>query len=342
MHILYAESLLPYNTLALPGKASALAQVSDVAELLEALAWAEQHTLPVIPLGEGSNVVIADDLQALVLHLQNRGREVLDESDDHVLLRIQAGENWHALVDWSLGQDYHGLENLALIPGTVGAAPIQNIGAYGVELDTLVEAVHAMSVASGERLTLTTRDCEFAYRDSVFKGRLRDQLIIVAVDLKLARQPQLRTGYPALADYLDRECSGAITSRDIFDAVVSIRRSRLPDPALEPNAGSFFKNPVVSEETAAGLRQQFPALPGYPQSGGRVKLPAAWLIENCGWKGGRAGNVGMHPDHALVLVNYGGASGSEVLAFAALVAESVRERFGVNLEIEPRIYGGPS
>lgn len=339
MHILCPESLKSYNTLALSAEASALVRVTDMKQLLEALDWAGQRELPVIPLGQGSNVVIAENLQALVLCMATSGRQVLQEDDSEVLLRVSAGENWHQLVEWTLQQGYHGLENLALIPGTVGAAPIQNIGAYGVELGSMIAAVHALRVSDGERVRLGPQECEFAYRDSVFKGRLRDQFIITSVDLALGKQPQLHTGYPALSQYLSQNSVTNPCARDVFEAVVSIRSDRLPDPLVEHNAGSFFKNPIVTADKAAELQDSFPDLPAYAQDNSDMKLPAAWLIEACGWKGKREGDVGIHPGHALVVVNYGDATGKELLAFTSQISQSVRERFDLSLEIEPRVYG---
>lgn len=339
MHIQCPESLRAYNTLALSAQAAALVRITDTRDLVQALEWAEQRQLPVVTLGQGSNIVIADDLQALVLCMATTGREILAQDDSSISLRVQAGEDWHALVGWTLDQGYHGLENLALIPGTVGAAPIQNIGAYGVELNSMVETVHALDLKTRETLKLSNPECEFAYRDSVFKGRFRDRFIITALDLTLSRQPRLQLGYPALAEYLERQSTEDVSSRDVFAAVVDIRQSRLPDPALEPNAGSFFKNPVVSQDKAHALQEHFPELPCYAQDNDQVKLPAAWLIEACGWKGKREGDVGIHPGHALVMVNYGAAIGADLLGFARRIEHSVSEKFGVPLEIEPRVYG---
>ncbi len=339
MRIRCAESLLERNTLALPAAAEALAVVTGEGELLAALEWAGQRRLPVVPLGGGSNVVFAGDLPGLALCVANRGIEVLEQSREQVLLRVAAGENWHALVEWCLRRGYHGLENLALIPGTAGAAPIQNIGAYGVELSRFLVRVHAVEIGSGRRRTLSLEECEPGYRDSVFKRRLRDQLVIDALELRLSRAPIVAVDYAALADCLTRRGIDEPRPRDVFDAVVAIRRGRLPDPATEPNAGSFFKNPVLSSQDALDLSAQWPGLPVYPQGEGQAKLPAAWLIEQCGWKGYRQGGVGVHPEHALVIVHYGGADGAAVLALARRIADSVAGRFGVVLEIEPRVYG---
>jgi len=332
-------SLGHYNTLALPASAAAFVEVSDDAGLPRALEWAAQHELPVLPLGEGSNVVLVGEQQALLLRLSTSGVEELERGPEHVLLRVAAGQRWHPFVAWTLAQGFCGLENLALIPGTVGAAPIQNIGAYGVELSHCLVAVHALRVADGAALTLAAQDCRLGYRDSVFKHELCDQLLITAVDLRLATRAQTHTAYPALRDHLDAHGLGEPTPQQVFDAVVAIRRARLPDPAREPNAGSFFKNPVLEAAQAQALQARFAGLPGYPQDDGRVKLPAAWLIEHCGFKGRRRGAVRVHREHALVLVNDGAGRGEELLALAREIAAQVADTFAIELEIEPRVYG---
>lgn len=339
MKILRAESLQSFNTLALQAQATALLQVERDEQLPEAFSWASEQGLPVIPLGEGSNIVLAGDLHALLLRLDTRGIRIMRETTDAVVLRVAAGESWHALVRWSLARGYYGLENLALIPGTVGAAPIQNIGAYGVELAPFIEAVHGLTSADGKPFTLSAAECEFGYRDSIFKRQLRDQRIITAVDLALSRVPRIQAEYPALRQQLAESPAASSTPQDVYEAVVSIRSSKLPDPARVPNAGSFFKNPVIGAERAAELAVQFPKLPRYAQPGDRVKLAAAWMIEFCGWKGYQSGGLGVHPEHALVMVNYGCDSGAQLLEMAAMIAKSVRDTFGVALEIEPRVYG---
>lgn len=334
-----AEPLAARNTLALAANAAALVEVRDGPQLQAALDRARAEGLPVLPLGGGSNVVLAGDLEALVLCQVGGGIEVLQELADEIRLRVSAACDWHGLVAHCLEQGWYGLENLALIPGQVGAAPIQNIGAYGVEFEHLAATVHAVHLESGEALQLSPAECRFGYRDSIFKGELRDRVIITAVDLVLSRQPRCQLGYPALAEELAARGVQEPAPRDVFDAVVAVRRRRLPDPAREPNAGSFFKNPVLSADHAAALVAAHPGMPAYEQNDGSVKLPAAWLIERCGWKGRREGGVGMHPDHALVLVHYGGSSGRELLAVAAQIVAGVQQRFGVALEMEPRVYG---
>lgn len=337
--MLHAERQLQRrNTLRLRSRAAALSVIDSPADLERALVEARQSGLPVLPLGEGSNVVLAEELAAHVLLLRLRGCRWLDRRG---LLRVAAGESWHPLVAWTVACGWRGLENLALIPGTVGAAPVQNIGAYGRELAPFVHAVHAVRIADGEPVTLSRAACRFGYRDSIFKHALRDRVVITAVDLQLSRDLPLEVSYPGLRDRLPAAIE-AITPQAVFDAVVALRRGKLPDPLREPNAGSFFKNPVVSLEQAEALQAACPGLPVFEAGEGRRKLAAGWLIEQAGWKGIEREGIAVHPRHALVLVNRGGDSAARVLALAAAIAESVRARFGVELEIEPRCYGsGP-
>lgn len=333
------QALRPYNTLALQAYAEAFVTVTNDAELVSALQWARERRLPVVPLGLGSNVVFAGDLTALVLRQNTRGIQILERGASCVTLRVAAGENWHEFVRWSLQKGYYGLENLALIPGTVGAAPIQNIGAYGVELQSVLLQVHARKIADDAQIVLDNDACAFGYRDSIFKSDLKDELVITAVDLQLSLCPSVKTSYPDLARYFEQHHLKEPTPKAVFDAVVSIRRSKLPEPSSEPNAGSFFKNPLVPPEIAKTLVEKHPALPCYMQGDGRVKVAAAWMIERCGWKGYRHHDVGVHAEHALVLVNYGSNSGVQLLSLANDIAGSVYENFGIRLEMEPRLYG---
>jgi UDP-N-acetylmuramate dehydrogenase len=339
MQFYRSEALRPYNTLALEAYAEAFVTITSDAELVSALAWARQRQLPVVPLGQGSNIVLAGDLAALVLRQDTRGIALLEQGDSSAVLRVAAGENWHEFVRWTLEQGYCGLENLALIPGTVGAAPIQNIGAYGVELQSVLLQVHARRIADDEQVILSRAACAFDYRNSIFKHELQDKLVITAIDLQLSLHPCVNITYPDLARYFEECHLEQPSPQDVFHAVVSIRRSKLPEPAVEPNAGSFFKNPLVSAETAKKLVEKYPALPCYIQGDGRIKVPAAWMIEHCGWKGYRRDSLGVHEHHALVLVNYGNSNGKQLLSLAMDVAQSVYDRFAVRLEIEPRLYG---
>jgi len=339
VHVLLDEPLQQRNTLALKSIASAYVDISNEQELVEALTWAAEQGKAVLTLGQGSNIVLGGDIDALVIHQAQRGIEIVEENDDTVVLKIAAGENWHGLVQWSLARGYYGLENLALIPGTVGAAPIQNIGAYGVELASFIRRISAIRIDDRQVLTLGADECEFGYRDSVFKRALRDKVVITAVELALSKKPHLQLTYPALRNYLDQSALECITPNNIFDAVVDIRRRKLPNPETNPNAGSFFKNPVVTQAHLSELLSRGADMPQYPQGDGQVKVPAAWLIDQCGWKGKCAGGYGVHPEHALVLVNYGGDQGDGLLALAREIQESVFDRYNVDLEIEPRVYG---
>ena len=339
MKVYRAKGLQPYNTLALQAQADAFACVTNDTELLQALAWARANGFCVVPLGEGSNVVLAGDLHALVVRQAARGIEVLEMSSSHAVLRVAAGENWHELVQWTLHKGYYGLENLALIPGTVGASPIQNIGAYGVELQSVLLQVHAIQIVDDKKVTLDNAACEFSYRDSIFKRQLKDQVIITAIDIKLSRRPSVDIRYPALADFFVEHPHIELTPQAVFDAVVAVRSSKLPDPSIEPNAGSFFKNPLLRPETVQRLLKAYPQLPCFTQIDGSVKVSAAWMIDQCRWKGHRADDLGVHPQHALVLVNYGSDSGAQLLALSSKIVSSVHDAFGVELEIEPRIYG---
>lgn len=333
------KALRRYNSLDLDANADAFVNIHNEKELLSALEWGKAHTLPIIPLGEGSNIVLAGDVDALVLRQQSKGIDILETVNDWVRIRVAAGENWHQLVQWSLQQGLFGLQNLALIPGTVGAAPIQNIGAYGVELNSVLWCVHCIRVDDSSRVVLNRDECQFGYRDSIFKHEMANQVVITAIEMRLSRYPSTDISYPALGQYFSRNPNLKLTPQAVFDAVVTIRRSKLPDPAVQPNAGSFFKNPVVDHAEASLLRAEFPALPQYPQGEGRVKLPAAWMIEHCGWKGYRRDDAGVHREHALVLVNYGNASGETILHIAREIASSVHAKFHVALDIEPRLLG---
>lgn len=331
-------SLQKHNTLALPACAEYFCSVNDVDQLYQALVFAKQNKLDIIPLGEGSNLVLATNIKGLVIALELKGKEAEIQDAEKVLVTLAAGENWHDAVAYCLEQGYFGLENLALIPGTVGAAPIQNIGAYGVELSDLFVSLTAVEIATGELVQLKARDCEFAYRSSIFKQRALDQYIIVSVCLELSQKPQINIDYPALKLAL---VGIQPNPKIVFDTVCRIRREKLPDPKQIPNVGSFFKNPIVSAAKQTQLLADYSSMPHYAQAQGLSKIPAAWLIEQCGYKGHRQGNVGVHDKQALVLVNFQG-NGAELLALARRIEGDVKKKFDIELEIEPRIYGEPS
>lgn len=330
--------LQPLNTLALPARARYFSAVTHVAELAETVAWAQRRALPLLVLGGGSNVVLAGDWPGLALRIALPGRSV----DAEGRVEVAAGENWHELVQWTLAQGWYGLENLTLIPGSAGAAPIQNIGAYGVELADRLEAVRGWSIDDGRELELPAAECRLAYRDSIFKQALRGRFIVTGIRLRLSRRFEPVLSYPALREALgDAEPTAELVER----TVRQIRQSRLPDPAVLPNAGSFFKNPVLSAKRFAELAAAYPALPRFPAPDG-VKVPAAWLVEQSGWKGRRLGAMGVHDRQALVLIHYrdgdgrdsDGHGGAELLALAAAIQADVVARFGVALDLEPAVY----
>lgn len=331
-------SLQNYNTLAVPARARHFVSLNDSNELPAALSFARERDLPLLVLGGGSNIVLREDFPGLVLHLNWCGRELVHSDEEFYWLKVAAGENWHQLVLYCLEQSYWGLENLALIPGSVGAAPIQNIGAYGVELKDVFAELEAWEIQSGKSVTFDTQACEFDYRDSIFKNSLRDRYIITSVTFKLRRQPQVVLSYPALKAALPDRPVEDIGPRELAEAVCRLRQEKLPDPTRTPNAGSFFKNPIIELNQFERLQQDYPKLVSFPVDDQRVKLAAAWLIDQAGWKGATQGPVAVHSQQALVLTNPGRAMGSEVLALAEKIQHSVAKKFGVQLEPEPRIY----
>ncbi len=338
LNIIQQVPLKHLNTLGLPAKASYFADIDSVQSLQQALEFARQHQLPVIPLGGGSNVVLTDDLDALVLAIHIQERTILSDDNESVIIRAGAGEDWHELVLWSLRHKLFGLENLSLIPGTVGAAPIQNIGAYGVELKDHFVSLNAVSIDTGEVVIFQLEDCAFGYRDSYFKHSGRDKFIITSVDLSLNKQLKPKLHYGNLHALLSERLGNKTPSGlEISQAICDIRRSKLPDPKEVGNAGSFFKNPVVDGEKLAELKQSYPDIVAY-SVGDDWKLAAGWLIDRAGLKGFRQGPVGTYEHQALVLVNHGQAKGLDVVAFSGFVQKKVMETFGVSLEAEPRFY----
>lgn len=295
----------------------------------------ELFNLPRLILGGGSNVILSDFLPHLVLKVALKGLELTRETEDQFIVRAGAGENWHEFVQWTIAQSYAGLENLSLIPGTVGASPIQNIGAYGVEMQDHFHSLTAFDFVSGELKTFNKADCAFAYRDSVFKSGEPNRYLIVDVTFALPKQWQPNLGYGDVAKYLTDSGITQPKPLDVSAAVIAIRQSKLPDPAKIGNAGSFFKNPIVSAELREQILREFPQCVSYRQTNGSFKLAAGWLIDACGWKGRRVGAVGVYEKQALVLVNFGGATGAEVRALAKEIQRSVFEKFAVELEVEP-------
>lgn len=323
------------NTLGLPSRADRFVAPSSHAELVTAVSLARERQWPLTLLGGGSNLILGERLAGLVVQPAFAGWWLEEEGAETVQVHVEAGMDWHALVVALVERDLWGIENLALIPGHCGAAPIQNIGAYGVELAEVLEAVHLVHLDDGREAVLGVSDCAFGYRDSIFKGELDGRVAITRLVLRLSRRPRPRLDYGDLADRVGL----APSAREIAEAVCRVRREKLPDPSRLGNAGSFFKNPLVNAEKAQALLRENPDLPHFAQRDGRVKLAAGWLIDQCGFKGHREGAFGVHDRQALVLVHYGGGNACELLNFAYSIAARVHQRFGVQLEREPRLLG---
>ncbi|MGB5062529.1 MAG: UDP-N-acetylmuramate dehydrogenase [Candidatus Competibacter sp.] len=328
-------ALRSFNTFGLPARAAWFAAVETPAQLAALATTLEWRYLQRFVLGGGSNVILTGDFEGLVLHVRIPGRELLAEESDAWIVRAGAGENWHDFVRWTLEHGWPGLENLSLIPGTVGAAPIQNIGAYGLEMAERFQQLEAVDLESGATVTFDHAACRFGYRDSVFKREAAGRYLISNVTFRLPKhwRPEIR--YAELARELEQRRIANPTARQISDAVMAVRSRKLPNPVCLGNAGSFFKNPVVDATTFARLSARFPELPHYPQADGTVKLAAGWMIECCGWKGRDLGPVRAYEKQALVLVNRGGACGADVLRLARAIQESVQAAFGIELEPEP-------
>ena len=331
-------SLKPYNTFGLDVKADFLAEIQSINEAVQLLRDEHWKSRPLLILGGGSNVLFTRDVHSLVLLNRIDGIEKIREDEHHVWVKAGAGVVWHDLVMWCIAQGWGGMENLSLIPGSVGAGPMQNIGAYGVELKDIFHELEALKLDDLTIHTFGNADCKFGYRESVFKRDLRNRFFITSVTFKLSKHPVVNTTYGAIAAELQKMGVSTAGIKEVSQAVINIRRSKLPDPKELGNAGSFFKNPEISEQQFNTLKQVYPNVVGYPTTVGRVKLAAGWLIEQCGFKGKKVGHTGSHKDQALVLVNYGGASGNEIWQLALDIKTTVRAKFGVDIEPEVNVY----
>ena len=335
MQIESGVSLKPYNTFSLPAVARTLVRVASDADVRSVVDHPQLGRAPKFVLGGGSNIILTRDMPQLVLKVELRGMRLVEERSDAWVVEAGAGEGWHELVAFTLAHGWPGLENLALIPGTVGAAPVQNIGAYGVELQDRFESLDAVDLVTGRSVTLRAPGCAFGYRDSVFKHALAGRSVITRVRFRLPRPWQPVLGYLELERKRAETGITAPDAQQVFDWVCAIRRAKLPDPAKIGNAGSFFKNPVVTPEQCRDIIGRDPEIVHYPMPDGSVKLAAGWMIDACGWKGKSVGQAGVYEKQALVLVNRGGATGSEVMLLAQAIRESVYGRFGIRLESEP-------
>ncbi len=338
MNIQEQVDLLPYNTFKIRAKAkyfTSIHSVEDFQELITTNQYKQEKTLI---LGGGSNVLLTGDYNGLVIKVDIRGIEVIAENEDTIILKSGAGEPWHSFVMHCVSHNWGGIENLSLIPGTVGAAPMQNIGAYGVEIKNVIKNIDAIDLQSGEVKVFTNSECSFGYRESVFKQQLKGKYFISSVTLTLTKKNHhFNTSYGALETTLNQHGVHELSLRAISDAVITIRQQKLPDPAVIGNAGSFFKNPTITKQHFEKLKLLYPQIQGYTSDNQGVKIPAAWLIEQCDWKGKTFENIGVHPHQALVIVNYGGGTGEKIWALAQNILTSVKEKFDINLQPEVNV-----
>ena len=343
MRIEQGISLLPYNTFHIETFADHFVRVTNETQLREAIQMALANKLEIYVIGGGSNILLTKDIHGLAILNQMKGIDIVYENEEEVHVKFQGGENWHECVLWCVEQNYGGIENLSLIPGTMGAAPIQNIGAYGVELKDVLMNVEAIEIMTGEKHILSKEDCRFGYRNSIFKQEQKGKNIILSVTLRLSKHPVLNTSYGNIKEELEAMGAGELNIRAVSEAVIRIRKSKLPDPAFIGNAGSFFKNPTITEVVFDELRTRYPDIPGYRNETG-IKVPAAWLIEHThpenatSWKGYREGNYGVHAKQALCLVNYSDARGSDIFSLSERIITSVQRAFNILIEREVNIW----
>ena len=330
-------SLRKFNTFHINVSARYFAEISRFEHLQELIASGVLTENQVLILGGGSNLLFTGNVKGIVVHIGNKGIDVIERNEDSVLVKVEAGENWHDFVTFCVDSGFGGLENLSLIPGNVGSCPIQNIGAYGIEVKDSFHSLEAVDIKTGELKVYSREECKFGYRDSIFKNELKGKVVIWTVTFSLSLNPVLHIEYGAIKQELSASGIENPSIADVSQAVCAIRKSKLPDPEVLGNAGSFFKNPTVDLQFAEKLKDSFPNLVSYPQGENNVKLAAGWLIEQCGWKGFRDGYAGVHENQALVLVNYGNATGADLLTLAHKIQNSVYERFGVTLEMEVNV-----
>jgi len=336
MRILRNFSLKNHNSFGIDVRADKFISIKSINDLRNLLR--KSYASELFVLGGGSNMLLTGDIHKTVLHIALKGKKVVSETKNEVLIEACAGENWHEFVLWTLEQNYGGLENLSLIPGNVGTAPIQNIGAYGVELKDVFVSCKAMNVQTLEVQVFSLTECEFSYRNSVFKNQLKGQYIITSVIFRLTKEEhQLNIDYGAIKSELDKKGVTSPVIQDISNAVIAIRKSKLPDPKEIGNSGSFFKNPIIGKNQFKELEEKFPEIPSYKISDNKIKVPAGWLIDKAGFKGYRSGDAGVHKNQALVLVNYGAATGAELLMLSKKIQKKIKDQFNIDLEAEVNI-----
>ncbi len=337
MHIENRYLLKDYNTFGLDIQTDQLIRVRSAEDLDQIISKDFLKEKPYLVLGGGSNLLFTDNFPGLVLKNEILGRDITKEDQDFVWVKLGAGENWHQVVLWAIENDWGGIENLSLIPGTVGAAPMQNIGAYGVELAQVFQSLEAIELEEGNLQVFNGDQCDFGYRYSIFKGELKNKYLITSVTLKLSKKPEFNTSYGAIHNTLQEQGITELSLKAISKAVIAIRESKLPDPRKIGNAGSFFKNPSITKDHFNTIRNEHPTVPGYNLPNNYVKVPAGWLIEQCGWKGKRRGNIGVHKNQALVLVNYGNGHGKDIHKLALDIQASVEQSFNILLTPEVNI-----
>jgi UDP-N-acetylmuramate dehydrogenase len=330
------KSLKQYNTFGIDVKSDFFVSINNINDLKNLINTEIFQNNKSFILGGGSNVLFTNDFQDLIININIKGISIIKSTDDYIVLEAGAGEDWSKFVETCVRNNYHGNENLAMIPGKVGAAPVQNIGAYGMEQKDIFFSLKGFNLENGENLSLGKDDCNFAYRSSIFKNELKEKMIVTSVQYKLSKKKDLNLSYKELLTEINKFPVKEIDQRLVFDTVCRLRRSKLPDPTKIGNAGSFFKNPIVNNKKFNELKNKFPEIPSY-QFNEYYKIPAGWLIEQCGWKGKKIGDTGVYEKHALILVNYGNANGKEILKLAKEITNSVKDKFGILLEPEVQI-----
>lgn len=332
-------SLLPHNTFGIQADCDRFIDMETEDDVMKLKDMLDDKDMPLLIIGRGSNLLLTDDYHATVLHCSIKGKTIVKEDGDSVLLRCGAGEEWDSIVDYCVAHDWQGIENLSLIPGEVGASAVQNIGAYGTEVKEIIHSIEAVEISTGKKHTFTNEQCEYSYRQSKFKNEWKDRFIITHVTYRLEKSTDYipKVDYGNIKSELERKGISMPTMKDIRDVVISIRKDKLPDPEVEGNAGSFFMNPIVEKATFMNLLEQYPDMPHYNVDSEREKIPAGWMIDQCGWKGKTLGKAGVHDRQALVLVNRGGATGKDILLLCNTIRNDVRQKFGIDIHPEVNI-----
>ena len=332
-------SLLPHNTFGIQANCDRFIDMETEDDVMKLKDMLDDKDMPLLIIGRGSNLLLTDDYHATVLHCSIKGKTIVKEDGNSVLLRCGAGEEWDSIVDYCVAHDWQGIENLSLIPGEVGASAVQNIGAYGTEVKEIIHSVEAVEISTGKKHTFTNEQCEYSYRQSKFKNEWKDRFIITHVTYRLEKSTDYipKVDYGNIKSELERKGISLPTMKDIRDVVISIRKDKLPDPEVEGNAGSFFMNPIVEKATFMNLLEQYPDMPHYNVDSEREKIPAGWMIDQCGWKGKTLGKAGVHDRQALVLVNRGGATGKDILHLCNTIRNDVKQKFGIDIHPEVNI-----